>query len=99
MLLATVQDATGRKREITRCKGATAPACISSSPLMCGYWESRLELFLWACDVAHMNPYGTQWLDGFTGELLTHDELEAEHFDEYPNTDSANDDFFCTAGQ
>lgn len=81
MLLATIQDATGRKRRITKCTGATAPACIDSSPRMCGYWESRLELFLWACDVAHMNPYSAEWIDGFTGEVLAYDELETEFYE------------------
>lgn len=81
MLLATIQDATGRKRRITKCTGATAPACIEQSPRMCGFWESRLELFLWACDVANMDPYSTEWLDGCTGELMDYEELEAEYLE------------------
>ena len=81
MLLATIRDATGRKRRITKCTGATAPACIEQSPRMCGFWESRLELFLWACDVANMDPYSTEWLDGFTGELMDYEELEAEYLE------------------
>lgn len=81
MLLATIQDATGRKRRITKCTGATAPACIEKSPRMCGFWESRLELFLWACDVANMDPHSTEWLDGFTGELMDYEELEAEYLE------------------
>lgn len=81
MLLATIQDATGRKRRITKCTGATAPACIEKSPRMCGFWESRLELFLWACDVANMDPYSTEWLDGFTGEVMDYEKLEAEYLE------------------
>ena len=81
MLLATIQDATGRKRQITKCNGGTAPACIDFSPRMCGYWESRLELFLWACDAANMNPYSAEWLDGITGELMDYEELEAEYLE------------------
>lgn len=81
MLLATIQDATGRKRRITKCIGATAPACIEQSPRMCGYWESRLELFLWACGAANMNPHNAEWLDGFTGELMDYEELQAEYLE------------------
>lgn len=79
MLLATIQDATGRKRHITKCKGASAPATIDFSPRMCGYWESRLELFMWACEVARVDPYTAQWVDGFTGETLDYYDLEDEY--------------------
>lgn len=82
MLLATIKNTSnGRIWQITKCKGATAPACITGAPNMCGYWETRSELFEWACNVIGVNPDICEWVDGFTCEVLDRYELQDEHFD------------------
>lgn len=52
-----------------------------SKPRICGYWESTLELFEWACSVYGIDPQTAEWIDGTTGEVFDYDELEREYFD------------------
>ena len=80
--LATIREtSTGETWRIYRHHGGSAPACISGSNTVCGYWESRFELFDWACDEIEADPFTCEWIDGFTGEILDYDDLETEFFD------------------
>lgn len=82
MLLATIQNtANNRKWQITKCNGATAPACVTGCKTVCGYWETRFELFDWACALIGVNPLNCEWVDGFTGEVLDYDDLLSELID------------------
>ena len=82
-LLATITSPAGDSRMITKSPGASAPACLQFSNYMCGYWETRFELFLWACGMSGFNPVETTFEDGSTGELLDYFELLDEAYDEY----------------
>lgn len=82
MLLATIRNAAnGREWRITKSPGATAPACITGAPNMCGYWETRAELFDWACYVIGVNPDNCEWIDACTGEILSNEELLEEEYE------------------
>ena len=84
MILATITNTTtGDSLSITRSPGATAPACLQFSDAMCGYWESRIELHEWACEVAGWDPTETLFTDGYTGEVLTYCELLDELDDDF----------------
>ena len=34
------------------------------------YWESRFEIFCWACESLGYNPEQCEWMDSETGEIL-----------------------------
>lgn len=85
MIIATIENTfTNETRHIEKSPGATAPACLQFSNAMCGYWESRLELFEWACKAAGWYLAETLFTDGYTGEVLTYcgllDELNDNDF-------------------
>lgn len=65
-------------RRIYKSAGASAPACIERSNTMCTYWESRFELFWWGCEIAGFDPYEAEWVDGYTGEVLSYYDLAEE---------------------
>ena len=73
---------TGETRRIYKHKGALAPTCVEFSNRVCAYWETREELFTWACQVSGFDPEKTEFIDGFSGELLTHEDLIDEACEE-----------------
>lgn len=76
MILATITNTTtGDSLNITRSPGATAPACLQFSDAKCGYWESSLELFAWACNAAKWNVCETLFTVAHTGDVFTYEDL------------------------
>lgn len=78
---------TGDGVILYRSNGATAPICMSGTDQCLGYWESRFEIFTWACDVCGFDPYRAEWCDQRTLEILTYDDLEQELYDELEELD------------
>ena len=68
--------------QIYRHNGATAPALVTGSHRACAYWESRFELFVWACEAIEINPCDVVFVDAFTGEILDYWALEDELLNE-----------------
>ena len=82
MLLATITNtSTLDELLITKSPGASAPACLSFSDQVCAYWESRFELFIWACETAGWNPENVLFHDAFTQELLDYYQLLDEDYE------------------
>ena len=79
MHVATITDKD--RTEYMYRHGNMAPMCITGYKNVCGYWESRLELFLWACEALNMDPYRAEWIVPDTLEVLSYEDLEAEYFD------------------
>ena len=81
MLLFTVHNTeTAENIKVYRNSGATAPACIIGHETVCAYWETRRELFEWACDTVGITDYhDAELIDGATGEVFTYDELVEEY--------------------
>lgn len=72
MLIAKIIDTkTGREELLMqRHQWYTCPYVLGYKPA-CAYYESRLELFMFACDVSDIDCNAAEWVDGSTGEILT----------------------------
>ncbi len=57
-------------------------AMVDGSKTKLAYWESRFELFEWACIECGFNPETSGWVDGITGEVQGYWELFDEAYDE-----------------
>lgn len=80
--LAKLDAITEPVAHVYRHQGATAPALVSGSPRACAYWESRFELFIWACEALGLDPCEAVFIDAFTGEVLDYWALEEELLEE-----------------
>lgn len=78
-LLGTV--ANGDDTREIRCAGGHAPASLQYSSALCGYWETRFDLFTWACDAAGFDPEESEFMDPITGEILTYWDLLDEDYE------------------
>lgn len=85
MLVATITD--GKRTEHMHRHGHIAPMCLTGYKNVCGYWESRFELFLWACEALGMDPYRAEWIVPETLEVLSYEDLEAEYYDMLEETE------------
>ncbi len=69
MIARIIDKETGHEETLTRNAWYLCPYVIGYKTV-CGYWESRCELFLFACNVAGLNWETSEWIDGATGEVL-----------------------------
>lgn len=80
-IFATLTEtSTGEQWQLYKYSGASAPMLLSYCPVCCGYWESRYELLEFAARQLEKDPAALEWLDGFTGEILTAEELQEEEY-------------------
>ena len=70
-----------------RHKGATAPMLVAvegekydyrTEEECLGYWETRYDLFEWACHMMRVDREAAEYEDAFTGELLDMWQLQDE---------------------
>ena len=48
-----------------------------------GYWETLFDMFSWACDECGFDYEESEWVDGFTGEVLDYwDVLDMDYEEE-----------------
>ena len=81
-LYATMHNTrTHEEALVWRENGATAPLYIFGKRPWLGYWETRLDIFGWACEALGWTALETAYLDGFTGEVLTFDDLLDEEYE------------------
>lgn len=50
--------------------GMSAMAMVDGSRTKLAYWESLFDMFAWACDECGFDYETSEWVDGFTGEVL-----------------------------
>lgn len=82
MLLAKIVDTANGREELLMQRHAwhMCPYVLGYKPV-CGYWETRCELFMFACETAGMNCETAEWIDGATGEVLTFWDLSDEEIE------------------
>ena len=68
-------DITGETRTLYRHSGASSPVCIDFEKTVCAYWENRLDLFTFACDVLHWDYENVTWADASTLECFNYWDL------------------------
>ena len=79
MLLATIRDTeTGRKEFLMKRHAWYMCPYVLGYKTVCGYYESRFDLFAFACDVAGMDYETAEWIDAATGEVLDYYALSDE---------------------
>jgi len=72
MLLAKIVDTkTGRKELLMKRHAWHMCPYVLGYKTACAYWETRLDLFMFACDVSGIDCNTAEWVDGSTGEVLT----------------------------
>lgn len=70
MIAKIIDTKTGREEIIARHAWYLCPHVVGYKTA-CAYWETRLDLFVFACDVSGLEYEYAEWVDGSTGEVLT----------------------------
>lgn len=60
----------GESRDVFAPWGANALAMVDGSRTKLAYWETLWDMFAWACDECGFDYETSEWVDGFTGEVL-----------------------------
>ena len=78
MIARIINTKTGQEETLTRHAWYLCPHVVGYKTV-CGYWESRLDLFSFACEVVGFDYESCEWIDGETGEILTFWDLVDEY--------------------
>ena len=80
--IAIIRDTkTGENFHLVRYTRNGMPYLLEYPAIRCGYYESRLDLFVFACERARIDYLSALWIDGASLEILDYHELCDEYAD------------------